>query len=137
MRNIAGKLGNPSFERSESLSGVDAVVSRGANVHIHLRKPEYGPPWFENFNLARAIGDAVCFPDQGVSVVNGLHGAERQAAGRAFAAEFLAPVDVVWGMAQEGYDIGEIAGRFVVDPRVVQRQIENRRRIEQACSGVA
>lgn len=133
--DIARKLGNRSFERSEGLSGVDGVVSRGADVYVHLRRPEYGPPWFENFNLARAIGDAVCYPDQGVSVVNRLHGAERQAAGRAFAAEFLAPVEAVWGMVQEGYDIGEIAGRFVVDPRVVQLQIENRNRIEQACSG--
>ena len=134
--NIAGKLGNPSFERSEGLSGVDGVVSRGAEVHVHLRKPKYGPPWFENFNLARAIGDAVCFPEEGVSVVNRLHGAERQAAGRAFAAEFLAPVEAVRAMVQEGYDIGEIAGRFVVDPRVVQLQIENRNRVEQACSGI-
>ena len=135
--NIARKLGNRSFERSEGLSGVDGAVSRGAEVHVHLRRLEYGPPWFENFNLARAIGDAVCFPEQGVSVVNRLHGAERQAAGRAFASEFLAPVEAVWGMVQEGYDIGEIAGRFVVDPRVVQLQIENRNRIEQVCSGTA
>lgn len=134
--NIAGKLGNSSFERSEGLSGVDGVVSRGAEVHVHLRKPKYGPPWFENFNLARAIGDAVCFPEEGASVVNRLHGAERQAAGRAFAAEFLAPVEAVRAMVQEGYDIGEIAGRFVVDPRVVQLQIENRNRVEQACSGI-
>ena len=132
--SIAGKLGNPSFQWSEGLSGIDGVVSRGSEVHVHLRKPRYAGPWLENFNLARAIGDAVCFPEEGDSVINRLHGAERQAAGRAFAAEFLAPVEAVWGMMQEGYDIGEVAGRFVVDPRVVQLQIENRGRIEQACS---
>lgn len=131
---IAGILGNPSFERSEHLSGVDGVVTRGTDVHVHLRKPRYGPSWFENFNLARAIGDAVCFPEDGPSVINRLHGAERQAVGRAFAAEFLAPGEAVWGMQQEGYDPGEIAGRFVVDTRVIQHQIENRDRIERACS---
>ena len=133
--SIAGMLGNASFERSEGLSGVEGVVSRGVDVHVHLRKSRYGPPSFENFNLARAIGDAVCFLEDGPSVINRLHGAERQAAGRAFAAEFLAPVEAVWGMHQEGYDVGEIAGRFVVDTRVIQHQVENRDRIERACSG--
>ena len=133
---IAGGLGNPGFEWCEGLSGVYGVVSRGSEVRIHLRKPVYGPPWFENFNLARAIGDAVCFPGEGSSVVNGLHGAERQAAGRAFAAEFLAPVEAVCGMLEDGYGVGDVAGRFVVDPRVVQLQLDNRERIERACSGV-
>ena len=110
-------------------------MSRGVDVHVHLRKSRYGPPSFENFNLARAIGDAVCFLEDGPSVINRLHGAERQAAGRAFAAEFLAPVEAVWGMHEEGYDVGEIAGRFVVDTRVIQHQVENRDRIERACSG--
>ena len=133
--SIAGMLGNASFERSEGLSGVEGVVSRGVDVHVHLRKSRYGPPSFENFNLARAIGDAVCFLEDGPSVINRLYGAERQAAGRAFAAEFLAPVEAVWGMHEEGYDVGEIAGRFVVDTRVIQHQVENRDRIERACSG--
>ena len=132
--SIAGMLGNASFEKSEGLSGVEGVVSWGTDVHIHLRRSRYGLPWFENFNMARAIGDAICFPEDGPSVINRLHGAERQAAGRAFAAEFLAPVEAVLGMDQEGYDVGEIAGRFVVDPRVIQHQIENRDRIERACS---
>lgn len=64
------------------------------------------------------------------------HSAERRAAGCAFVAGFLAPVEAVWGMAQEGYDVGEIAGRFVVDSRVVQLQVESRDRIEQACSEI-
>lgn len=134
--NVARKLGNQSFEPSEGLSWVDGVVWRGADVQIRLRKPRYAGPWLENFNFARAIGDAVCFPGEGASVINRLHGAERQAAGRAFAAEFLAPVEGVWGMMQEGYDIGEVAGKFAVDPRVVQLQIENRDRIERACSEI-
>ena len=134
--NVASKLGNELFEPSEGLSWVDGVVWRGADVQIHLRKPRYAGPWLENFNFARAIGDAVCFPGEGASVINRLHGAERQAAGRAFAAEFLAPVETVWGMVQEGYDVGEVAGRFAVDPRVVQLQIENRDRIERACSEI-
>lgn len=135
LRSIAGKLGNSSFERCDGLSEVEGVVTRGADMHVHLRTPRYRASWSENFNLARGIGDVVCFPEEGPSVINRLHGAERQAAGRAFAAEFLAPVEAVWGMQQEGYDVNEIAGRFVVDTRVIQHQIENRDRIERACSG--
>lgn len=43
------------------------------------------------------------------SVVNGLHEADRQAAGRAFAAEFLAPIDEVLSMKESGADIAAIA----------------------------
>ena len=59
---------------------------------------------------------------------------QRQAAGRAFAAEFLAPVESVLDMVESGLDDDEIAGSFHVSPQVIARQIENRDRIREACT---
>ena len=131
---IAETLGNAGYRLREDLYGVGAVVTRQDNVHVHLRRSPFDDWRSEKFNFARAIGDAVCFPEGGASVVNRLHGAERQAMGRAFAAEFLAPVDRVSEMFHGGWDTDDIAGQFAVDTRVIQHQIENRDRIAQACS---
>ena len=54
--------------------------------------------------------------------------------GRAFAAEFLAPVDAVVITIAEGLDIEEIAGKFAVFPQVIEHQLENRDRIALACT---
>ena len=131
---IAGQLGAGGFNYSEGLSMVNAVVSRHDDVFVHLRQPRHAGSEYEMFNFARAVGDAVCFPNDGCSVVNGLHGAERQAMGRAFAAEFLAPVDAVVITIAEGLDIEEIAGKFAVFPQVIEHQLENRDRIALACT---
>ena len=105
-------------------------------MHIHLRgdEPEEWTVQAKNFAFARAIGDAVCFPDTPRSVVNELRDAERQAAGRAFAAEFLAPIQSVLDMVDSGHDDYEIASSFMVSPQVVARQIESQDRIRQACA---
>ena len=65
--------------------------------------------------------------------MNNLHDAERQAAGRAFAAEFLAPVERVLDMFHDGREIDEISAWFNVTSHVIDHQIENRDRIRQAC----
>ena len=135
---IAKKLGADKFATVVSaIPGVLAVVARNAaDVHVHLRgrEPYEWTLQSQNFAFARAIGDAVCFPDTPRSVVNELRDAERQAAGRAFAAEFLAPVQSVLDMADSGRDDYEIAGSFKVSPQVVAHQIENQDRIRQACA---
>ena len=132
--DIAGQLGADNFNYSDDLSMMNAVVSRYDDIFVHLRRPFHAGREYEMFNFARAVGDAVCFPKDGCSVVNGLRGADRQAMGRAFAAEFLAPVESVANIAAEGLDVEEIAGRFAVFPEVIRRQVENRDRIEVACS---
>ncbi|MCY4579125.1 MAG: hypothetical protein OXD31_08750 [Chloroflexi bacterium] len=132
--HMAKMLGCERFGSTDRLPGINAVVSRHDDIHIHLASSFHGAWWSDSFNFARAVGDAVCFPGGGLSVVNGLHGAERQAMGRAFAAEFLAPVGMVALMNREGLDHDEIAGRFAVSPQVIQRQLENRGRIEMACT---
>ena len=135
-RAIATKLGGRNFAPATGLSGVLAVVSReNDDVRIHLRDRgrRQWAQWAENFALARALGDAVCFPDSQRSVVNELHDAEHQAAGRAFAAELLAPVGKVLDMLHSGLDIDAISGAFNVTSQVIFHQIENRERIQQAC----
>ena len=69
-------------------------------------------------------------------MVNNLHDAERQAAGRAFADEFLAPVEKVLDMVDDGRDIDEISASFNVTSQVIAHQIENRDRIRQACGAL-
>ena len=101
---------------------------------VHLRGGEYVPPTSQVFSLTRSVADLVFYPAGGLSVVNRLHRAERQAVGRAFAAEFLAPVEEVYGMASDGYDGPEIASRFGVSDMVVAHQMENYDRILAACS---
>ena len=140
LSDIAGRLGGRSFACTSGVSGVLALVCRtGGDVRIHVRE-RGGRDWArqaESFAFARAIGDVVCFGDARRSVVNGLHQAERQAAGRAFAAELLAPVESVLDMVESGLDDDEIAGSFNVSPQVIARQIENRDRIRQACKGTS
>lgn len=111
----------------------------GDDVRIHVRE-RGNRDWArqaERFAFARAIGDVVCFRDTPRSVVNGLHQAERQAASRAFAAEFLAPVESVLDMVDSGCDVDEISGSFDVSPQVIARQIENQDRIREAYAAPA
>ena len=133
---VARTLGGRRFAPVQDLSGVQAVILRDdSDVRIHLRERgrRQWSAWAENFAFARAVGDAVCYPEAGRSVVNNLHDAERQASGRAFAAEFLAPVEKVLDMFHDGRDIDEISASFNVTSHVIAHQIENRDRIRQAC----
>ena len=130
---LAKTLGNSSFRYEEDLVSILALVSREDDIHIHLRgRTEAGPS--ENFNFARAIGDAVCFPEGSHSVINRLQRAERQAMSRAFAAEFLAPAEQVSVMAYDGLAIDQIADTFCVSQELIERQVENRDRIAQVCA---
>ena len=136
IRSLAGGLGNHDFKATVGLPGVGAVLSRrdSGAVSVHLGGLKYPAPWSQTFNLARAVGDAVCYRDDSFFVVNRLHGAKRQAVGRAFAAELLAPADEVRSMATDGYDVPDIAGRFKVSERVVAHQLDNYERVVEACS---
>lgn len=137
---FAARLGGEKFEPAPDVNGIHALVSRcNEEVHIHLRD-RGSADWAEkpgNFAFARAVGDAICFRDGRRSVVNDLRHAERQATGRAFSAEFLAPVECVLDMFESGRDVDEISGAFHVSPLVVEHQIENRNRIREATAWVA
>jgi hypothetical protein len=86
------------------------------------------------FAMARTLGDSACFPDYRLAPINGLHNAYRQAAGRAFAAEFLAPVDEIRSMLGDQHDLITIADTFAVSINVIELQIENAERIDAACA---
>ena len=135
--DLARRLGSESFECTPGVSGIFALTCRDdgdVRIHVRERGSEDWARHAENFAFARAVGNVVCCRDVRRSVVNGLHQADLQAAGRAFAAEFLAPVESVLDMIDDGRDVDEVAGSFSVSPRVIARQIENRNRIRDACA---
>ena len=128
IRLLAQRLGTKNFRRASGPEAFYAVVAREEpQVHIHLRSvgPKAWQRNAETFSFARAIGDAVCFSDADLSTINRLHRANRQAVGRAFAAEVLAPRDTVLEMRQEDREVEEIAALLEVNPRTVEHQIEN------------
>lgn len=136
---LARRLGGPSFEVAGSVTGVRAVVATIADAtHVHLRT--ISSPYrhiSELFALGRAVGDAVANPPAERAAVNDLRDAARQATGRAFAAEFLAPIDEILSMQEDGMALGDIAADLGVAAEVVTRQLENRERIQAACAASA
>lgn len=76
------------------------------------------------FILARTIGDYLAFGSQASCVANIY--TNRQAVGRAFAAEFMAPSEAVIQMiVDEDRAISQVAEHFGVSPSVIHRQYEN------------
>ena len=134
---LAKKLEAPHFSTVASVPGIAALVQTGGDgTCIHLGQAQSSSKIAQASNLfafARAIGDAVANPAAERSVVNNLHEASRQACGRAFAAEFLAPVDEIVSMLKDGRDVTMIADEFGVATEVVDRQIQNADRIRETC----
>ena len=134
---LAQSLGCGRFERIYGPQGLYAVVGQrddGVRIHLRDRGRTRWARCAERFVFARAIGDAICFPDSTLSAINGLHQAERQAVGRAFADEMLAPVETVLDMDGSGLDADEIADVLDVGTTVVERQLDSQDRILDALS---
>jgi hypothetical protein len=133
---LAKKFGaSDDFSFAPRVDGIRALRGHhNDEVHIHMRN--HGASTHADaacrFSLARAIGDVACFPSAGRAAVNELHFASRQASGRAFAAEFLAPVTEIESMRRDGHDLVTIADEFAVSTVVIERQIENAPRIALA-----
>lgn len=134
--DLAAALGaSREFGLAPSANGIRLLRSHsGGNAHLHLRTHGRSAEAQAShlFTLARGVGDVVCFPGPDRSPVNELRSAYRQAAGRAFAAEFLAPVNEILSMREDGRDTVSIAEAFAVSTEVVERQVENAGRIEGA-----
>jgi hypothetical protein len=137
-RPLAEKLGaRKTFDLARPVDGIRALRSdKPDGVHIHMRSFGSSPtaPLKHLFNFARAVGDAACFPEESRAPINELQSAYRQAAGRAFAAEFLAPIDEVKSMQRDRRDVDSIAAEFGVSTTTIERQIENTARIEAVCA---
>lgn len=125
-----------NFESADRIDGVRALRSdHNGTVSIHLRDHGSSPESEEGarFSFTRAVGDVACFPEPSRAVINELHFASRQSAGRAFAAEFLAPIDEIKSMIEDGHDVVTIADEFGVATVLIERQIENAQRIAESC----
>ena len=136
--SLAKRFGaSVGFRPATRVDNIRALRSdRDDGTHIFVRDHGKSPKakTGELFAFARAVGDAACFPSHSRAVVNEVIDALRQAAGRAFAAELLAPVQEVLSMWNEGRDIQSIADEFSVDDVLVKHQLENKDRIEAACT---
>ncbi len=134
-KKLAKALGASAYEPAANVDGIRLLrCDSSENVHLHLRgHGESAGETAHLFTLARGVGDAVCFPDARSAPVNDLRFAYRQAAGRAFAAEFLAPLHEIQAMHADGRDPMTIANEFCVMPTLIERQLENADRIAAAC----
>ncbi len=132
-RDLARLLGaGAAYDLAPRVDGINALRRETSNgIDVHVR--DHGSPQGHLFALARAIGDAVCFPEAEAAPINRLRHAYRQAAGRAFAAEFLAPIEEIKSMRADERDEFSIASEFGVMPTLIEHQIENQDRIAEAC----
>jgi hypothetical protein len=136
-KHLARKLGaDDGYELAAPVDGIRALRSdHNDEIRIHMRNHGKSAEAHSShlFTLARAVGDVACFPEHAKAPINELRSASRQAAGRAFAAEFLAPIDEIESMRKNGHDIVSIADDFIVSTVVIERQINNAERIRAAC----
>jgi len=101
------------------LRGFQSVENEVPTIIVEDEEPRSSA-----FVLARCVGDFIAFGNR-ASCVADLY-TDRQAVGRAFAAEFMAPRDAVVHMIEkEDQPIVRIAGHFGVSTSVVRRQYEN------------
>jgi hypothetical protein len=122
---LALRLGNSKFRTMEKTDTGLRGISR-----IQPNKPRAIVAGSHNprtslFATARTFGDAIHFGTSRRSPVTDQLGTYRQQLGRAFAAEFLAPVKVVMDMYSAGEEIDDIASNFGVSDWVISHQIEN------------
>lgn len=132
LHSLAVRLGaSAAFSDAGSVAGLRAVRSvDGQTARIHLRR--HGHSAAELFSFARAVGDVICFPGNGRASVNDLRNVYRQAASRAFAAEFLAPINEITELRLKGNDALAMAEKFGVSEEVINHQIANEGQIRAA-----
>lgn len=135
--DLARRFGSSqSYNIAPKVDGIAALrreATDGIHVHIRNHGDRASASPMHLFALARSAGDAACFPAEEVAPINRLQRAYRQAAGRAFAAEFLAPIDEIRSMQEDENDEITIANSFGVAPTVIGHQLENEARIAQSC----
>lgn len=135
-KNLATLLGaSKNYNLAPKVDGIRALRrDREDGLHVHLRNhgDTQEAASAHLFAFARAVGDAACFPEPQLGPITELRSAYRQAAGRAFAAEFLAPSDEIEAMREEKRDVVTISNEFAVSQQVIDYQITNRKRIVDA-----
>ena len=122
---IAGMFGAGQFEICPNrVNGLRAEVN-GAGEYPRVVVAGPGQPRSFNFATMRAIGDYLVYGSQSRAPVNDTH-SYRQAVGRAFAAEMLAPAEVIAQMQDAGMGVEEIAAERNVSVLAVVHHLENR-----------
>ncbi|AIC30015.1 ArsR family transcriptional regulator protein (plasmid) [Rhizobium etli bv. mimosae str. IE4771] len=116
--------GSPDFEAiykpSSALKGFQSLVSDTPSVIVESNWGEAS----SMFLLARAVGDYLAYQGRNASVTN-LY-TDRQAVGRAFAAELIAPAAAVVSMIEESdWSDDKVANHFGTTVKVVKHQYDN------------
>jgi len=126
---IASLFGASQFSIcSKRANGLRAEVN-GAGEHPRVVVAGPGHPSSLNFATMRAIGDYLVYRSHGRAPVNDTY-SYRQAVGRAFAAEMLAPAEVVTQMQDIGMGVDEIAAERHVSEIAVIHHLENHNRAQ-------
>lgn len=128
---LASKFGSDHFVPAQGVRGLRAIAHHEAQrAGVSLASTTHESSML--FSFGRAVGQLVCFPNTERAPVNDLSDAYEQAAGRAFAAEFLAPVDEIRQLQEDGYAEDDIAAEFGVSEILIKHQLENAERIDSA-----
>ncbi len=124
LSSLAAICGNPTFAHARGyVNGLRASLRfDGATAGAIISESRFQGPSI--FALARAIGDFIVFGDRGRSPITDSQ-SYRQAVGRAFAAEFLAPAEVIARLSKDGLSVEEIAHARGVSEESIMRQIQN------------
>ena len=121
---LAKAFGGADFGVSRrSVQGLRAVIEHEAHstrIIVGGERPEQS----KLFTLARAVGDSIVFGEDRRTAITD-NETRRQAIGRAFAAELLAPAELVSERLKEGWTLGDIAIERGVGEQVIKHQIEN------------
>lgn len=121
---IACLFGALNFEVCKSrVNGLRAAVN-GAPDHPRVVVAGPGRPDALNFATMRAIGDYLVYGSDGRAPVNDIY-SYRQAVGRAFAAEMLAPAEIIAEMQDEGMAVEEISAKRNVSELTILHHLEN------------
>ena len=123
---IAALFGGQRFE---------AAAGRVPGLRAEVCNGDQGPkfivaglpaPQSRNFAMMRAIGDFLAFEQDGRAPITDTY-SYRQAVGRAFAIEMLAPTETILQMERDGMSVDEIAAARNVSEDAVAHHLENRR----------
>jgi hypothetical protein len=122
---LARAFGTGDFDVSRHyVPGIRAVADSGSGRRTKILVSGGNlPPQSKLFSLARAVGDTIVFESQRAAITD--NETSRQAVGRAFAAELLAPAEIVLDHYREGWTIEDIALERGVSGKVIEHQIEN------------
>jgi hypothetical protein len=125
-QELAQLCGGRNFSvATERAIGLRACVTRSEST-VRTLVNQFKHDTSSLFALARAIGDYIVFDQYGRAPITNAQ-SYRQAVGRAFAAELLAPANVVVGMCEDNLTIEEISDERHVSAMVIEHQIENHR----------